>query len=79
MLNFVLAPPPFSSADGSTEFNAHFNLDGWYTFEDDNGVKAYFGDAELALFLQRIIDPSRWQYLTAEDKTLLRAALEYNV
>lgn len=65
------------SADCSTEFNAHFNLDGWYTLEDDNGVKAYFGDEALACFVQRVIDPGRWQYLTAEDKALLRAALDY--
>lgn len=51
------------------------DIDGWCTLEDKNGVKAYFGDYELATFVQRLIDPTRWRFLNDDDRRLLHAAL----
>lgn len=50
-------------------------LPGWYQLEDDTGIKAYFGDEALAAFVQRVVDPTRWKYLTEEDKAFLRKAI----
>lgn len=51
------------------------NIDGWYQLQDDNGIKAYFANEALATFVQRVIDPTRWKYLTEDDKNLLRLAV----
>lgn len=51
------------------------NVEGWFTLEDDTGIKAFFGDQELAAFVQRVVDPTRWKYLNDTDKAFLRQAL----
>lgn len=55
------------------------NVTDWWTFEDDNGIKAFFGDEALALFLQRVVDPARWKYLTDEEREMLARAIRTRV
>jgi hypothetical protein len=58
---------------GVVDAPAAVNLRDWSHLSDDDGIKLYGSDALLS-FIQRIVDPSCWQYLTQDERTFLRQA-----
>lgn len=63
-----------TQATNDFEFNPAMSMDGWWCLTDDEGIQLYASSERLICFIQRIIDPTRWQFLTLEEKVFLRKA-----
>jgi hypothetical protein len=48
----------------------------WHALVDAAGIRAYFGEPELARFVSHVLDPGLWGALTDDDRRLLQAALD---